>query len=182
MQCGGLDFGPPDATNLAALGQAMTRAGVAYEAVDAEEIRRRFPLLTPPDDVGRLLPGGLRDAPGRPLHRAARGGGSRRRRGRPGARAGARRDAERRRRRGADGRRDLPSGQCSACKRLVDRATRRCARRAAAADRPEGAARVLRARRPGRVRARPVPAVHPALRRLAHVRLGASPCSGNPRA
>ena len=51
VQCGGLDFGPPDATNLAALGQAMTRAGVAHEAVDAEEIRRRFPLLTPPDDV-----------------------------------------------------------------------------------------------------------------------------------
>ena len=51
VQCGGLDFGPPDATNLAALGQAMKRAGVAHEAVDAEEIRRRFPLLTPPDDV-----------------------------------------------------------------------------------------------------------------------------------
>jgi len=51
VQCGGLDFGPPDATNLAALGQAMKRAGVAHEAVDAEEIRRRFPLLTPPDGV-----------------------------------------------------------------------------------------------------------------------------------
>ena len=51
VQCGGFDFGPPDATNLAALGQAMTRAGVAFEAVDAEEIRRRFPLLTPPDDA-----------------------------------------------------------------------------------------------------------------------------------
>ena len=51
VQCGGLDFGPPDATHLAALGQAMTRAGVAYEAVDAKEIRRRFPQLTPPDDV-----------------------------------------------------------------------------------------------------------------------------------
>jgi sarcosine oxidase len=51
VQCGGFDFGPPDATNLAALGQAMTRAGVAHEGVDAEEIRRRFPLLTPPDDA-----------------------------------------------------------------------------------------------------------------------------------
>ena len=51
VRCGGLDFGPPDATHLAALGHAMTRAGVAHEAVDADEIRRRFPLLTPPDDV-----------------------------------------------------------------------------------------------------------------------------------
>ena len=51
VQCGGLDFGPPDARNLGALGEAMTRAGVAHEAVDADEIRRRFPLLTPPDDV-----------------------------------------------------------------------------------------------------------------------------------
>jgi sarcosine oxidase len=51
VECGGLDFGPPNATHLAALGQAMTRAGVAHEAVDADEIRRRFPLLTPPDDV-----------------------------------------------------------------------------------------------------------------------------------
>jgi sarcosine oxidase len=51
VPCGGFDFGPPDATHLAALGHAMTRAGVAHEAVDADEIRRRFPLLTPPDDV-----------------------------------------------------------------------------------------------------------------------------------
>src|SRR4051812_47201298 len=51
VTCGGLDFGPPDATHLAALGQAMSRAGVAHEAVGADEIRRRFPLLTPPDEV-----------------------------------------------------------------------------------------------------------------------------------
>ena len=51
VPCGGLDFGPPDATNLAALGRAMARAGVPYEPVDAVEIRRRFPLLTPPDDA-----------------------------------------------------------------------------------------------------------------------------------
>lgn len=51
VQCGGLDFGPQDATNLAALGNAMARAGVAYERVDADEIRSRFPLLTPPEDV-----------------------------------------------------------------------------------------------------------------------------------
>ena len=51
VECGGFDFGPPDATHLAALGQAMTRAGVAHEAVDAAEIRRRYPQLTPPDDV-----------------------------------------------------------------------------------------------------------------------------------
>jgi sarcosine oxidase len=51
VQCGGFDFGPPDATNLAALGQAMSRAGVAHEVVDAAEIRRRFPQLTPPHDV-----------------------------------------------------------------------------------------------------------------------------------
>ena len=51
VPCGGLDFGPPDATHLAALGQAMARAGVEHEAVDADEIRRRFPLLTPPADA-----------------------------------------------------------------------------------------------------------------------------------
>jgi sarcosine oxidase len=51
VQCGGFDFGPPDATNLAALGQAMSRAGGAHEVVDAAEIRRRFPQLTPPHDV-----------------------------------------------------------------------------------------------------------------------------------
>jgi monomeric sarcosine oxidase len=51
VTCGGLDFGPPNATHLAALGQAMSRAGVAHEAVGADEIRRRFPLLTPPDEV-----------------------------------------------------------------------------------------------------------------------------------
>jgi sarcosine oxidase len=51
VPCGGLDFGPPDARNLAALGEAMTRAGVPHETIDAAEIRRRFPLLTPPDDA-----------------------------------------------------------------------------------------------------------------------------------
>ena len=51
VPCGGLDFGPPDATHLAALGQAMARAGVPHEAVDAAEIRSRFPLLTPPEDA-----------------------------------------------------------------------------------------------------------------------------------
>ena len=51
VPCGGLDFGPPDATHLAALGQAMARAGVPHEPVDADEIRRRFPLLNPPGDA-----------------------------------------------------------------------------------------------------------------------------------
>jgi sarcosine oxidase len=51
LQCGGLDFGPPDARNLVELGEAMARAGVEHELIDAAEIRRRFPLLTPPDDV-----------------------------------------------------------------------------------------------------------------------------------
>jgi sarcosine oxidase len=52
VPCGGLDFGAPDARYLDVLGHAMTLAGVAHEAVDADEIRRRFPQLTPPDVVG----------------------------------------------------------------------------------------------------------------------------------
>jgi sarcosine oxidase len=51
LQCGGLDFGPPDARYLAELGEAMTRAGVEHEAIDASEIRLRFPNLTPADDA-----------------------------------------------------------------------------------------------------------------------------------
>src|SRR6185437_15847070 len=34
VQCGGLDFGPPDARNLAELGEAMSRAGVEHEPID----------------------------------------------------------------------------------------------------------------------------------------------------
>jgi sarcosine oxidase len=49
--CGGLDFGPPDANHMRAMGEAMTAAGVAHEAIDAAEIRRRFPQLEPPDDA-----------------------------------------------------------------------------------------------------------------------------------
>ena len=113
VECGGLDFGPPDATHLAALGQAMTRAGVAHEAVDAEEIRRRFPQLTPPDDVVGFYQADYAMLPAdRCIELLA--AGSRRRSGCPGARAGARREAERRRRRRADGRRDIPrrTAQC----------------------------------------------------------------------
>jgi sarcosine oxidase len=51
VPCGGLDFGPPDANHLAELGDAMSLAGVAHEPIDAAEIRRRFPLLNPPDDA-----------------------------------------------------------------------------------------------------------------------------------
>lgn len=51
VPCGGLDFGPPDANHLAALGDAMSLAGVAHEAIDAAEIRRRFPQLNPPEDA-----------------------------------------------------------------------------------------------------------------------------------
>ena len=50
-QCGGLDFGPPDANHMAALGDAMTLAGVAHELIDAAEIARRFPQLNPPEDA-----------------------------------------------------------------------------------------------------------------------------------
>ncbi len=51
VPCGGLDFGPPDATYLAEMRAAMGLAGVPYEAVDAAEIRRRFPQITPADDA-----------------------------------------------------------------------------------------------------------------------------------
>jgi monomeric sarcosine oxidase len=51
LQCGGLDFGPPDANHMAALGEAMTRATVPHELIDAPEIRLRFPQLNPPEDA-----------------------------------------------------------------------------------------------------------------------------------
>jgi monomeric sarcosine oxidase len=51
VACGGLDFGPPDANHMTELGEAMSRAGVPHEEIDADEIRRRFPQLNPPDDA-----------------------------------------------------------------------------------------------------------------------------------
>jgi sarcosine oxidase len=48
---GGLDFGPPDATYMAEMQAAMQLAGVPYEDLDADEIRRRFPQLRPADDA-----------------------------------------------------------------------------------------------------------------------------------
>jgi sarcosine oxidase len=51
VRSGGLDFGPPDANHMRELGEAMSLAGVAHEAIDAAEIRRRFPQLNPPDDA-----------------------------------------------------------------------------------------------------------------------------------
>jgi sarcosine oxidase len=51
LQCGGLDFGPPDANHMAALGEAMSLAGVAHELIDAPEITRRFPQINPPEDA-----------------------------------------------------------------------------------------------------------------------------------
>jgi monomeric sarcosine oxidase len=57
VPCGGLDFGPPDATYMAEMEAAMQLAGVPYEHVDADEIRRRFPQLRPADDeVGLYQP------------------------------------------------------------------------------------------------------------------------------
>jgi sarcosine oxidase len=48
---GGLDFGPPDATYMDEMRAAMQLAGVPYDDLDAEEIRRRFPQLRPTDDA-----------------------------------------------------------------------------------------------------------------------------------
>jgi monomeric sarcosine oxidase len=48
---GGLDFGPPDATYMADMRASMQLAGVPYDDVDADEIRRRFPQLNPTDDA-----------------------------------------------------------------------------------------------------------------------------------
>jgi sarcosine oxidase len=51
VPAGGLDFGPPDATYMAEMRAAMQLAGVPYDDVDADEIRRRFPQLRPTDDA-----------------------------------------------------------------------------------------------------------------------------------
>jgi sarcosine oxidase len=51
VPAGGLDFGPPDATYMAEMRAAMQLAGVQYDDVDADEIRRRFPQLRPTDDA-----------------------------------------------------------------------------------------------------------------------------------
>ncbi len=57
VPCGGLDFGRPDATYMAEMRAAMALAGVPYDDVDADEIRRRFPQLRPTDDaVGLYQP------------------------------------------------------------------------------------------------------------------------------
>ena len=172
VPCGGLDFGPPDARNLAALGEAMTRAGVPHETIDAAEIRRRFPLLTPPDDaIGFYQP----DYAVLPADRCLAGardgreGGGRRA---PRARAGARCVAGRRGRRGAHRAADLPCGTRGARARFVARAPHGAARCRAAAHGPEGAGRLLRAGRSRAVRTGALSDLHPALPRLAHVRGG----------
>jgi sarcosine oxidase len=53
VPAGGLEFGPPDATDMAEMRTAMQLAGVPYDDVDADEIRRRFPQLRPTEgEVG----------------------------------------------------------------------------------------------------------------------------------
>jgi monomeric sarcosine oxidase len=51
VPCGGLDFGPPDATYMAEMRASMELAQVPYDDVDADEIRRRFPQLRPEEDA-----------------------------------------------------------------------------------------------------------------------------------
>jgi sarcosine oxidase len=51
VPCGGLDFGPPDATYMDEMRAAMSLAGVPYDDLDADEIRRRFPQLRPTEDA-----------------------------------------------------------------------------------------------------------------------------------
>jgi sarcosine oxidase len=47
---GGLDFGPPDANYMAEMRDAMALAGVPFEELPGEEIRRRFPQIAARDD------------------------------------------------------------------------------------------------------------------------------------
>ncbi len=51
VPCGGVDFGPPDATYMNEMRSAMRLSGVPYEEVDRDQIVARYPQLTPPDDA-----------------------------------------------------------------------------------------------------------------------------------
>ncbi len=49
IKTGGLDFGAPDALGLREIGANYADLGIAYDAVDAAEIHKRFPQILPPD-------------------------------------------------------------------------------------------------------------------------------------
>lgn len=51
LQTGGLDFGAPDALGLAGIGTTYQAAGVPFEALDADEIMRRYPQFRLPENT-----------------------------------------------------------------------------------------------------------------------------------
>ncbi|GLF93649.1 N-methyl-L-tryptophan oxidase [Streptomyces yaizuensis] len=53
LYCGGVMAGPPDSRTVAGALRSAERWGLPYELLDARELRRRFPTLTPADgEVG----------------------------------------------------------------------------------------------------------------------------------
>lgn len=57
LQTGGLDFGAPDALGLEGIGTTYQAAGVPFEALDADEIMRRYPQFCLPEGtVGFFQP------------------------------------------------------------------------------------------------------------------------------
>ena len=139
---------------------SMQLAGVPYDDVDADEIRRRFPQLQPPPTTRSAS-----TSPTTRCSRAARciaGLAAQARAAGADVREGVavtRRRARRRRRRSSStAAGDVARRRLRDRERRLDRAAARRARPDAVADHPEGAARVLRARRPGGVHARPLPA------------------------
>jgi sarcosine oxidase len=48
IKTGGLDFGQPDALGLKEIGANYAALGIAFDSVDAAEIHKRFPQITPP--------------------------------------------------------------------------------------------------------------------------------------
>ena len=50
VRVGGLDFGAPDAYGLAEIGANYAALGIAYDALDAAEIRYRYPQFNPPEN------------------------------------------------------------------------------------------------------------------------------------
>ncbi len=130
-------------------------AGVAHESIDAAEIRRRFPQLTPPDDAIGLYQPDYAMLPADQLPAAARAGARA-----AGAELREHEACSRCRRAGSGvevrtARDDLPRVARRARARVVARPARGDARARPAPDRAQGAALALRARRPRAVRARP---------------------------
>jgi sarcosine oxidase len=50
VRAGGFDFGAPDAFGLREIGDNYAALGIAFDALDAAEIRYRFPQFNPPED------------------------------------------------------------------------------------------------------------------------------------